>query len=60
LFSYLQADAYPGYDALYKTGRVQEVASWAHARRYTAYRATHLPGENGADVGYITTVGGRL
>ena len=30
---YLQADAYPGYDALYKTGRVQEVACWAHARR---------------------------
>jgi len=30
---YLQADAYPGYDALYKTGHVHEVACWAHARR---------------------------
>ncbi len=31
---YLQADAYAGYDALYATGRVVEVACWAHARRY--------------------------
>jgi transposase len=31
---YLQADAYPGYDALYATGRVLEVGCWAHARRY--------------------------
>lgn len=31
---YLQADAYAGYDALYATGRVLEVACWAHARRY--------------------------
>jgi len=31
---YLQADAYAGYDALYATGRVIEVACWAHARRY--------------------------
>ena len=30
---YLQADAYSGYDALYKTGRVIEVACWSHARR---------------------------
>lgn len=31
---YLQADAYPGYQALYDSERVQEVACWAHARRY--------------------------
>jgi transposase len=31
---YLQADAYGGYDALYATGRIVEVACWAHARRY--------------------------
>ena len=31
---YLQADAYAGYDAVYATGRVVEVACWAHARRY--------------------------
>lgn len=30
---YLQADAYPGYDVLYKTGEVVEVGCWAHARR---------------------------
>lgn len=31
---YMQADAYPAYDAFYKDGRVKEVACWAHARRY--------------------------
>jgi transposase len=30
---YLQADAYSGYDVIYATGRVTEVACWAHARR---------------------------
>ncbi|WP_420995174.1 IS66 family transposase [Cupriavidus sp. 30B13] len=29
----LQADAYAGFNAVYETGRVQEVACWAHARR---------------------------
>jgi transposase len=29
----LQADAYTGYDALYRTGRIQELGCWAHARR---------------------------
>ncbi|SMC31181.1 IS66 family transposase [Polynucleobacter kasalickyi] len=29
----LQADAYPGYNALFETGRVIEAACWAHARR---------------------------
>ena len=29
----LQADAYAGWPKLYATGRVQEVACWAHARR---------------------------
>jgi transposase len=31
---YLQADAFPGYDALYRSGEVLEVGCWAHARRY--------------------------
>ncbi len=31
---YLQADAYPGYDGLYATGRVVEIACWDHCRRY--------------------------
>lgn len=30
---YLQADAYPGYNKLYQSGRIIEVACWAHARR---------------------------
>ena len=30
---YLQADAHSTYDELYKTGAIQEVACWAHARR---------------------------
>jgi transposase len=30
---YLQADAYAGYDHIYATDRVREVACWAHARR---------------------------
>jgi transposase len=30
---YVQADDFPGYDALYRTGRMTEVACWAHARR---------------------------
>ena len=29
---HLQADAYAGYDKLYQTGRVTEVACWAHFR----------------------------
>jgi len=29
----LQADAYAGYDDLYRTGRVAEIACWGHARR---------------------------
>ena len=29
----LQADAYGGYQAIYETGRVNEAACWAHARR---------------------------
>jgi len=31
---YMQADAYPGYNIIYRGGKVVEVACWAHARRY--------------------------
>lgn len=31
---YLQADAYAGYDCIYASDFVQEVACWIHARRY--------------------------
>lgn len=30
---YLQADAYSGFDAIYRTGQVVEVGCWAHSRR---------------------------
>jgi transposase len=30
---YLQADAFPGYNVLYKDGNIIEVGCWAHARR---------------------------
>jgi transposase len=30
---FVQADAYGGYDQLFATGRIEEVACWAHARR---------------------------
>lgn len=31
---YLQADAYSGYDCIYASNKVHEVACWIHARRY--------------------------
>ena len=31
---YMQADAYPTYDAFFRDRRILEVACWAHARRY--------------------------
>lgn len=31
---FLQADAYSGYETLYKNGAIVEVACWAHTRRY--------------------------
>ncbi len=31
---YMQADAYTGYNCIYKAGDVIEVGCWAHARRY--------------------------
>ena len=38
---YLQADAYAGYEVLYQTGKIVEVACWAHARRkYKSAEAT--------------------
>lgn len=50
---YLQADAYPGYDALYRSGDVIEVGCMAHCRRKfwdaqsTAIEAAHVA------IGYI-------
>lgn len=43
---FLQADAYPGYDEIYKTGDIIEIACWAHARRGFAdiVKTTKKPG----------------
>jgi transposase len=47
---YLQVDAYSGYDAIFKTGRVIEVACWAHARRkYFEVAKTQSPPGLAAD-----------
>lgn len=42
---YLQADAYAGYDRLYRGGRIVEVGCWAHARRkiYDVFESTSSP-----------------
>jgi len=42
---YLQADAFPGYESLYATGKVHEVACWMHGRRkfYDIARAGNAP-----------------
>jgi len=41
---YLQADAYPGYDVLYRDHGITEVGCWAHARRrFVDAKTTDLP-----------------
>jgi hypothetical protein len=52
---YLQADAYPGYDALYKSGDVIEVGCWAHTRRkfIEIIKAAKKPGLADVAVEYI-------
>ena len=46
----LQADAYAGFDALYRKNRIVEAACWAHARRkiYDVHAATASPIAEGA------------
>jgi hypothetical protein len=43
---YLQADAFGGYDGIYASGRVVEVACWAHARRKFYEAGTSDPGRS--------------
>lgn len=52
---FLQADAYPGYDALYASGEIKEVACWAHARRKFVEVAALLkqPGRPHVALGFI-------
>jgi transposase len=40
---YLQADAYPAYDAFFRGNEIVEVACWAHARRYFVHAETSEP-----------------
>ena len=46
---YLQADAYGGYDGIYHTGKVVEVACWAHARR-KFFEAKETDGRRAAEM----------
>jgi transposase len=41
----MHADAYAGFDRLFETGRIHELACWAHARRrfFDLYEATQSP-----------------
>lgn len=41
----LHADGYAGFDRLFETGRIQEIACWAHARRkfFDLFEATQSP-----------------
>jgi transposase len=46
---YLQADAYGGYDGIFTSGNVIEVACWAHARR-KFFDAKETDGRRGAQM----------
>ena len=50
---YLQADAYPGYDRLYASGDIIEVACWAHARRKFKEAITTDPERGHLALAYI-------
>jgi transposase len=50
---YLQADAYSGYDALFRDGDVIEVGCWAHARRKFYEARTTDPRHSHVALAYI-------
>lgn len=50
---YLQADAYSGYDCIYASDRVQEVACWVHARRYWHQAVDNDPVRANTALGFI-------
>jgi transposase len=60
----LQADAYAGYDELYKKQGVTEVACWAHARRkfFELFKANGSPLANDAlrTIGKLHTIEARV
>jgi hypothetical protein len=50
---YLQADAYAGYDCVYTSGAVKEVACWVHTRRYWYDAREHDSVRANMALGYI-------
>jgi len=50
---YLQADAYSGYDCIYASDDVKEVACWIHARRYWHQSLDNDPLRANHALGYI-------
>ena len=50
---YLQADAYSGYDCVYASGTVKEVACWVHTRRYWYDAREHDSARANMALGYI-------
>ena len=50
---YLQADAYSGYDCVYASDLVREVACWIHARRYWHQAQDNDPVRANTALGYI-------
>jgi len=50
---YLQADAYSGYDCIYASDRVAEVACWIHARRYWHQARDNDPVRANQALGFI-------
>ena len=52
---YLQADAYPGYDKIYESGNIIEVACMAHARRKFFEIAKANNKSTGIKIGIATT-----
>ncbi len=50
---YLQADAYSGYDGIYASDLVREVACWIHARRYWHQAVDNDPVRANTALGFI-------
>ena len=50
---YLQADALPGYDQLYKDRKIREVGCWAHARRKFVEAKASAAGQVHVALGFI-------
>jgi hypothetical protein len=56
----LQADAYAGFDCIYASGKVQEVACWIHTRRYWHEASDSDPKRANVALGYIALIATRI